>query len=41
VIGVVREVEKLQMINREIDRRLRPVLMPGRVDIFTELKEVN
>ena len=41
VLGVLREVEKLQMINREIDRRLRPVVMPGRVDIFTELKEVN
>lgn len=41
VLGVIREVEKLQMINREIDRRLRPVVMPGRVDIFTELKEVN
>lgn len=41
VIGVMRQVQRLQLINRELDRRLRPVIMPGRVDIYTELKEVN
>lgn len=41
VIATINKIKALQAINREIDRRLRPCIMPGRVDLFTELNEVN
>lgn len=41
VIANLTKIARLQLINQELDRRLHPIQMPGRVDIFTELKEVN
>ena len=41
IIANLTKIQRLQLINRELDGRLRPVRTPGRVDIYTEIKEVN
>jgi hypothetical protein len=41
IIANLTKIQRLQLINRELDARLRPVRTPGRVDIYTEIKEVN
>lgn len=41
VINRINRIKALQAINRELDRRLRPCITPGRVDLFTELSELN
>ena len=41
VIANLTKIRRLQLINQELDARLHPVRTPGRVDIYTELKEVN
>ena len=41
VIKDVAKISKLCQINRELDRRINPPRLSGRVEIWTELEEVN